>query len=327
MSLAVAIQMDPVENIDIDADSTFALALEAQRRGHGLYHYLPHDLSFRDGRVLARARPLEVRRKRGDHASLGTPETLDLAALDVVLMRQDPPFDMAYITATHLLEHIHPDTLVVNDPVHVRNAPEKLFATHFGGLMPPTLISSDREQILAFRAEHRDIIVKPLFGNGGIGVFHITPEDENLNALMELFTGLYREPVMVQRYLPEVRQGDKRVILIDGRPAGALNRIPPDGEARSNLHVGGRAVKAELDRRDHEICEAIGPALKERGLIFVGIDVIGGYMTEINVTSPTGIQEIDRFDEACLEAEIWDAIEARYASQHSSADHVGHREG
>jgi glutathione synthase len=241
-------------------------------------------------------------------------------------MRQDPPFDMAYITATHLLEHIHPDTLVVNDPVHVRNAPEKLFATHFDRLMPPTLISSDRDQILAFRAEHEDIIVKPLFGNGGVGVFHVAPDDENLNALIEMFTSVYREPVMVQRYLPEVRQGDKRVILIDGRPAGAVNRIPPDGEARSNLHVGGQAVKAELDRRDLEICEAIGPALKERGLIFVGIDVIGGYMTEINVTSPTGLQEIDRFDGVSLEAEIWDSIEARYASEHSTADHVRQRE-
>jgi glutathione synthase len=326
MSLAVAIQMDPVERIDIDGDSTFVLALEAQRRGHGLYHYLPQDLMFREGRVLAKARPLEMRREYGNHATLGEAEIIDLAGLDVVLMRQDPPFDMAYITATHLLEHIHPDTLVVNDPVQVRNAPEKLFATHFGRLMPPTLISSDRDQILAFRAEHEDIIVKPLFGNGGAGVFHVPPGDENLNALIEMFTSLYREPVMVQRYLPEVRQGDKRVILIDGRPAGAVNRIPPDGEARSNLHVGGRAVKAELDRRDLEICEAIGPALKERGLIFVGIDVIGGYMTEINVTSPTGLQEIDRFDGVSLEAEIWDSIEARYASEHSTADHVRQRE-
>ncbi len=327
MSLAVAIQMDPVEPIDIDADSTFALALEAQRRGHGLYHYLPQELSFRDGRVLAAARPLEVRRQRGAHASLGGTEIIDLAGLDVVLMRQDPPFDMAYITATHLLEHIHPATLVVNDPVHVRNAPEKLFATHFGGLMPPTLISSSREQILSFRAEQKDIIVKPLFGNGGAGVFHIPPGDENLNALLELFTGLYREPVMVQRYLPEVRAGDKRIILIDGRPVGALNRVPPAGEARSNLHVGGRAERSDLNARDLEICEAIGPALKDRGLIFVGIDVIGGYMTEINVTSPTGIQEIDRFDGVCLEATIWDAIEARYASQHSASERIGHRQG
>ena len=319
MSLAVAIQMDPVDTIDIDADSTFVLALEAQRRGHGLYHYLPQNLSFRDGRVYARARPLEMRRKRGDHATLGQPELIDLAALDVVLMRQDPPFDMAYITATHLLEHIHPETLVVNDPVHVRNAPEKLFVAQFGPLMPPTLISSDRDEILDFRTEHKDIIVKPLFGNGGAGVFHVGPEDENLNALLEMFTELYREPIMVQRYLPEVRAGDKRIILINGRAAGAVNRVPPAGEARANLHVGARPQRAELDRRDLEICEAIGPVLKKRGLIFVGIDVIGGYLTEINVTSPTGLQEINRFNEVSLESGIWDAIEARLTARHVEA--------
>ncbi len=316
MSLAVAIQMDPVESIDIDVDSTFVLALEAQRRGHGLYHYLPQSLSFRDGRVYARARPLEMRRQHGDHATLGQPQLIDLAALDVVLMRQDPPFDMAYITATHLLEHIHPETLVINDPVHVRNAPEKLFVAHFGPLMPPTLISSDRDEILEFRSEHQDIIVKPLFGNGGAGVFHVGPEDENLNALLEMFTELYREPIIVQRYLPEVRAGDKRIILIDGRAAGAVNRVPPTGEARANLHVGARPQRAELDRRDLEICEAIGPVLAERGLIFVGIDVIGGYLTEINVTSPTGLQEINCFNEASLESDIWDSIEARLASRH-----------
>jgi glutathione synthase len=315
MSLAVAIQMDPVETVNIDTDSTFALALEAQRRGHGLYHYLPRALSFRDGRVHARARPLEVRRVRGDHASLGAPETLDLATFDVVLMRQDPPFDMSYITATHLLEHIHPDTLVVNDPAHVRNAPEKLFVTHFAELMPATLITGDRDQILAFRREHPDLILKPLFGNGGSQVFHVGPADENLNALLELFTSLYREPIVVQQYLPEIRQGDKRIILIDGKAAGAVNRVPAAGESRANLHVGGRAEKAELSRRDLEICEAIGPALAERGLIFVGIDVIGGYMTEINVTSPTGIQEIDRLDGVCLESDIWDAIEAKFQSR------------
>ncbi len=317
MSLAVAIQMDPVESIDIDSDSTFVLALEGQRRGHGLFHYLTQDLSFRDGRVYARARPLAVRRERGNHASLGQPELIDLATLDVVLMRQDPPFDMAYITATHLLEHVHPDTLVVNDPAQVRNAPEKLFATHFGPLMPPTLISSDRAEILDFRAEQGDIIVKPLFGNGGAGVFHVGPEDENLNALLEMFTEFYREPIMVQRYLAEVRAGDKRIILIDGRAAGAVNRLPPPGEARANLHVGARPVKAELDARDQEICEAIGPTLERRGLIFVGIDVIGRYLTEINVTSPTGLQEINRFDGVSLEADIWDAIEARFAARHT----------
>ncbi len=314
MSLAVAIQMDPMESININADSTFALALEAQKRGHALFHYLPSALALRNGRVMARIRPLEVRRELGNHFTLGDEQVVDLATMDVVLMRQDPPFDMAYITATHLLEHIHPKTLVVNDPVHVRNAPEKLLVTHFEGLMPPTLITADRAQILDFRNEYKDIVLKPLFGNGGAGVFHVTPGDENLNSLLELFTQLYREPVIVQAYLPEVRQGDKRIILVDGKAAGAVNRVPASGEARSNLHVGGKAMKAELTARDREICDAIGPTLRERGLIFVGIDVIGNYLTEINVTSPTGIQEIDRFDDICIEAQIWDAIELRRAA-------------
>jgi glutathione synthase len=316
MSLAVGIQMDPIETINIDADSTFVLALEAQARGHALYHFLPRHLSLRHGRLYALARRLEVRRKKGDHFTLGAPETLDLATLDIVLMRQDPPFDMAYITATHLLEHIHPQTLVVNDPAHVRNAPEKLFVTQFPELMPPTLITSDRAEIVAFRREHKDIIVKPLFGNGGAGVFHIEPDDENLNALLELFTQLYREPIIVQRYVPEVRQGDKRIILVDGKAAGAVNRVPAAGEARSNLHVGGKPAKSALSARDREICEAIGPALKERGLVFVGIDVIGDYLTEINVTSPTGIQEINRLDGVKLEVQLWDAFEERYRSRH-----------
>lgn len=318
MSLAVAIQMDPVTSIDIRGDSTFVLALEAQHRGHGLYHYLPQDLSFRNGRVFARIRPLTVQRDADNPAALGNPQMVDLATMDVVLMRQDPPFDMAYITATHLLEHIHPRTLVVNDPVHVRNAPEKLFVTHFAKLMPKTLISSDRKEIEAFRAEYQDIIIKPLFGNGGAGVFHIGPKDENLNALLEMFTELYREPIMVQRYLPEIRQGDKRIILIDGRPVGAVNRVPAAGEARSNLHVGGRAEKSSLSKSDMEICEAIGPALQERGLIFVGIDIIGNCLTEINVTSPTGIQEINRFDDVTLEADIWDVIESRRSEGNSA---------
>jgi glutathione synthase len=311
MSLAVAIQMDPIEDIDIDGDSTFAMALEAQARGHGLFHYLTEDLSLRDGRVLAKARPLQVRREAGNHFSFGAAETLDLAGVDVVLMRQDPPFDMAYITATHILEHIHPQTLVVNDPVSVRNAPEKLFVTHFDGVMPPTLITSSREQIDAFRAEHKDIIVKPLYGNGGAGVFHIGPNDENLNSLLEMFTETYREPIIIQRYLPEVRLGDKRIILVDGEAVGAINRVPAEGESRSNMHVGGRAEKIGLTSRERDICAAIGPSLREQGLIFVGIDVIGDYLTEINVTSPTGIQEIDRFDDTNLSALIWDAIEAR----------------
>ena len=311
MSLAVAIQMDPIADVDIDADSTFVLALEAQERGHGVYHYLPRDLFFRDGRVWANARPMTVRRKKGDHFTLGAVERIDLATLDVVLMRQDPPFDMAYITATHLLEHIHPETLVVNDPVQVRNAPEKLFVTRFAQFMPPTLIATNRKDIMAFRAEHKDIIVKPLYGNGGAGVFHITPGDENLNSLLEMFTQMFREPVIVQAYLKDVRAGDKRIILIDGEVAGAVNRVPAAGESRSNMHVGGKPVKAALTGREREICAALAPELKARGLIFVGIDVIGGYLTEINVTSPTGLQEINRFDGVSLESDIWDAIEAR----------------
>jgi glutathione synthase len=311
MSLAVAIQMDPIMGINISADSTFALALEAQRRGHGLYYYLPRDLSFSHGRVVARAHPLEVRREKGNHFTLGAEEVIDLATFDVVLLRQDPPFDMGYITTTHLLEQVHPKTLVVNDPMHVRNAPEKLFVTRFPDLMPPTLISASKRDVEEFRAEHRDIIMKPLFGNGGAGVFRVREDDENFNSLFEMFTQFYVEPIVVQRYVPEVRRGDKRIILVDGRPVGAINRVPAAGESRSNMHVGGRAEKSALTRREQEICEAIGPALAERGLIFVGIDVIGDYLTEINVTSPTGIQEIDRFDGANLSGLIWDAIEDR----------------
>ncbi len=311
MALTVAFQMDPIESININGDSTFVLALEAERRGHVMYHYLPKHLIFRDGKVLAKARRMSVRRELGNHSTLGAVETLDLSSVDVVLMRQDPPFDMAYITATHILEHIHPKTLVVNDPVSVRNAPEKLFVTHFENVMPPTVITSDADAIKAFRSEHKDIIVKPLYGNGGAGVFHIKPDDENLNALLEMFTTTWREPVIVQRYVPEVRLGDKRIVLIDGKAVGAVNRVPAAGEARSNMHIGGRPEKSRLSKREQEICETIGPALKQRGLIFVGIDVIGDYLTEINVTSPTGIQEINRFDDVALERLVWDAIESR----------------
>jgi glutathione synthase len=292
------------------------LALEAQARGHALFHYLPSDLAFRNGRLYARTRPLEVRREKGNHFTFGTAESIDLSTMDVVLMRQDPPFDMAYITSTHLLEHIHPRTLVVNDPIQVRNAPEKLFVTHFEGLLPPTLITSSREEIDNFRHEHKDIIVKPLYGNGGADVFHITPEDENLGALIEMFTQKYREPIIIQRYLPEVRQGDKRIILVDGVAAGGVSRIPVAGDARANFHAGGTAGKTTLTNREREICEAIGPALVERGLVFVGIDVIGDYLTEINVTSPTGIQEINALDGIQIERLLWDAIETRYDSRH-----------
>ncbi|HWD26743.1 MAG TPA: glutathione synthase [Rhizomicrobium sp.] len=309
--LTVAIQMDPIDKIDIGGDSTFALALEAQARGHKLVYYGPRELTFRDGKVTARVRDLEVRAVKGDHFTLGAARVFDLSTAGVVLMRQDPPFDMAYITATHILENIHPKTLVVNDPAHVRNAPEKLFVTQFEGLMPPTLITSDRAEIDSFRFEHKDIIVKPLYGNGGAGVFRVKSDDENLGSLLEMFTAFYREPVIVQRYVPEVRKGDKRIILVDGAVAGAINRVPAAGEARSNMHVGGRAEATELTAREKHICATIGPELKRRGLIFTGIDVIGDYLTEINVTSPTGIHEVKRFGGKDIAALVWDAIERR----------------
>jgi glutathione synthase len=311
MTLNVAIQMDPIEKIDIGGDSTFALALEAQARGHALIYYGPRDLTFRDGRVSARARPLSVRPVKGDHFTLGEVSVVDLAHMDVVLMRQDPPFDMAYITATHILERLQPKTLVVNDPGHVRNAPEKLFVTLFKDLMPPTLITTDRAEIAQFRAEHKDIILKPLYGNGGAGVFRVKQDDENLGALLEMFTAFYREPVIVQRYIPEVRQGDKRIILVDGEFAGAINRVPAAGEARSNMHVGGRPEATTLTAREKDICAALGPELKKRGLVFTGIDVIGNYLTEVNVTSPTGIWEVKRFGGPHVAALIWDAIDRR----------------
>ncbi len=316
MGLAVAIQMDPIDTINIDADSTFALALEAQARGHALFHYLPEALTLRDGRLYARGRPLEVVRRHGHHHRFGVVEELDLGGLDVILMRQDPPFDMAYITATHLLELLpEGGPLVVNDPAAVRNAPEKLFVLRFRELMPPTLLTRDRDEIRAFWRAHGDIILKPLFGNAGAGVFRLRPGDENLTALLEMYESIQREPVMVQRYLPEVRQGDKRIILVEGEPMGGVMRVPAEGEARANLHVGGQPVKTELTAREREICAAIGPTLRAQGLIFVGIDVIGDWITEINVTSPTGIQEIDRLDGTDIAAKIWDAIEFRLAAR------------
>ena len=319
--LKVAVQMDPIEHIDIEGDSTFVLLLEAAARGYDLWHYEVRHLSLREGaagredprrgRLTAMARPLQVRRERGNHHTFGAAEKIDLADMDVVLMRQDPPFDMAYITATHMLEHVHPRTLVVNDPASVRDAPEKLLVTQFPELMPPTLITWDAAEIRAFRAEHGDIIVKPLFGNGGAGVFRIKPDDENLASLLEMHFGRSREPLMIQRYEPAVRAGDKRIILVDGVAMGAVNRVPAAGEARSNMHVGGRPERSPLTPRDREICEAIGPTLRERGLLFTGIDVIGNYLTEINVTSPTGLQEVARFDGVHLERAIWDAIEGK----------------
>ena len=320
-ALKVAVQMDPIESVNIDGDSTFALMLEGQRRGHQLWHYEVRHMSLTEGkaalgterteRLTARARPVMVERVRGAHYRFGEEAVVDLGAMDVVLMRQDPPFDMAYITATHMLEHIHPRTLVVNDPAAVRNAPEKLLVTHFPDLMPPTLITWDVAAIRSFRAEHRDIIVKPLFGNGGAGVFRIREDDENLASLLEMHWARSREPLMIQRYEPAVRVGDKRVILIDGEPLGAINRVPAQGESRSNMHVGGRPEHVELTTRDREICARIGPALREQGLLFVGIDVIGDWLTEINVTSPTGLQEVQRFSGVDLSAAIWDRIEIR----------------
>ncbi len=311
MTLSVAIQMDPIHAIDIDGDSTFALALEAQARGHRMFYYEPKNLSYRSGRVFARGHHLTVRREKGDHYALKPEAVVELSDMDVVLLRQDPPYDMSYLTTTYILERIHPRTLVVNDPAHVRNAPEKIFPALWPELTPPTLITNDRAALRAFREEHGDIIVKPLYGNGGAGVFRIRPDDENLGSLLETFEKLSRDPLIAQRYLPEVRKGDKRIILVDGEVAGAINRVPADGEARSNMHVGGRAEPTELTAREKEICAAIGPELKARGLIFVGIDVIGDWLTEINVTSPTGIHEVKRFGGADIAALVWDAIEAR----------------
>jgi glutathione synthase len=316
MPLNVAVQMDPIETINIAGDSTFAIMLGAQARGHRLWHYEAGDLSYRDGRVTAPARAITVQRVQGDHFAFGEARTIDLAEdVDVVLMRQDPPFDLAYITATHLLERIADHTLVVNDPASVRNAPEKLFVLDYARFMPPTMITRRLEEARAFHAEHGEVVVKPLYGNAGSAVFHVGRNDANLAALTELFGQVWREPFMVQAFLPDVSKGDKRIVLIDGKVAGAINRLPKDGEIRSNLAAGGRADATELTAREIEICDALGPELSKRGLIFVGIDVIAGYLTEINVTSPTGIVAIDRFNGSDTPALIWDAIEARLAGR------------
>ena len=312
MSLTVAVQMDPIASINPLGDSTFAMMLEAQARKHRLVYYTPDTLALRDNKVTASVAPIEVFDKpKGEHFKLGDFARADLNQYDVVLMRQDPPFDMNYITISHILERIHPKTLVVNPPASVRNAPEKILVTEFPELMPPTLVTRDRALIHAFRREHGNIIVKPLYGNGGAGVFFIQEGDHNLASLLELFEQSFREPFMIQRYLPEVRQGDKRIILVDGEAVAGLNRVPSEGEARSNMHAGGRPELSPLTEREREICAAIGPALKARDMIFVGIDVIGGYLTEINVTSPTGIREIKRFGGPDIAPMIWDAIEKR----------------
>ena len=313
MGLKIAVQMDPMERINIEGDSTFAIMLGAQARGHTLYHYAAEDLNYADGRLWTQARPVTVQRVEGDHHRFGEAVSLDLGRdVDVVLMRQDPPFDLGYITATHLLERIQDQTLIVNDPASVRNAPEKVWVLDYAQFMPPTLITRSLDEARAFLAEHGEIVVKPLHGNGGKAVFKVGRDGANLASLIEVFNTAYREPHMVQAFLPGVAQGDKRIVLVDGEVAGAVNRIPGEGEIRSNLAVGGKAAKTDLTDREQEICDAIGPELKARGLLFVGIDVIGGqWLTEINVTSPTGIVAIDKFNGTDTTAMIWDAIEAK----------------
>ena len=317
MSLTVAVQMDPLDSINIAGDSTFALMLSAQDRGHTLFHYSAEDLNYRDGRVWAKAHPVTVQRVVGDHFSVDEPVNLDLGDdADVVLMRQDPPFDLGYITATHLLERIADRTLVVNDPAQVRNAPEKVFVLDYPQFMPPTLVTRSLDEARKFLAEHGAIVIKPLHGNGGKAIFKVESDGANLSALMEVFNMTWREPHMVQAFLPDVAKGDKRIVLIDGEVAGAINRLPGEGEIRSNLAVGGSAEKSELTDKEREICAVLGPELKKRGLLFVGIDVIGGtWLTEINVTSPTGIVAIEKFDGTDVAGMIWDAIEAKVAAR------------
>lgn len=311
--MKIAVQMDPVMAVDPHADSTYALMREASKRGYELFHYQPTSLSLRGKKLTAMGEEVEIL-SGNPHARLGPRQRLELSQMDVLLLRQDPPFDMAYITTTHMLEHVMDDVLVVNDPIWVRNAPEKLLVMHYPELMPETLVTCDPLEIRAFREEFGDIIIKPLFGNGGAGVFKLTRKDPNLASLLEMFAERSAEPLMIQRFLPDVAAGDKRIILADGEVVGAINRVPQAGEARSNMHVGGRPEKISMSPRDHEICAAIGPMLKERGLIFVGIDVIGNHITEINVTSPTGLQELDRFDGINSAGILLDAIEARLAS-------------
>ncbi len=311
--LKVAIQMDPIGAVDIDADTTFMMMLEAQRRGHRMWVYDVRTLALEDGRLFARGQTVTVKPERGAHADLGPMEGIELGQMDVVLMRQDPPFDMAYVTATYLLETIHPRTLVVNDPAQVRGAPEKLFATRFPGLQPPTLISADPTALRDFHRRHGDVVLKPLHGAGGSGVVRLKADDPNLDALIEIHAAASPEPLVIQKFIPAVSRGDKRILLVDGAPVGAINRVPAKDQVRSNLHVGGRAEPVELTARDQEICAAIGPELKARGLIFVGIDVIGDWLTEINVTSPTGAQQLKRFGGPDATAAMWDVIERKRA--------------
>ena len=309
--MKIAFQMDPIEYVDINADSTFRLAEEAQNRGHDLYVYTPNDLTFNRGKVAAKVRSISLKRKMGDHVNLGAVELLDLSEFGVIWLRQDPPFDMGYITNTHLLDLVAQETLIVNNPFWVRNLPEKLLVLEFPDLIPDTVISRDLEEIKEFKQEFKDIIVKPLYGNGGAGIFRLKEDDKNLTSLHELFSNMSSEPLIAQAFLPDVRNGDKRIILVDGSPVGAINRVPKAGEIRSNMHVGGKAEPAKLSQRDREICRAIGPTLKSKGQVFVGIDVIGEHLTEINVTSPTGIQELERFDKVNIAEMIWHAVEEK----------------
>ena len=311
MSLNVAVQMDPIERINIRGDSTFALMLEAKARGHRLSYYPPDKLAQRGNDVFATVQPVDVRDEIGNHVTLGEAKRINLEAFDVILLRQDPPFDMSYITTTHMLERVHPKTLVVNDPAHVRNAPEKIFVMEFADLMPPTLITRDLAEIKAFREEHSDIVMKPLYGHGGGSVFRLTRDDLNFGSLYDLFATTFREQWMVQTFLPAVKHGDKRIILVDGEYAGAVNRVPAPDDLRSNMVRGGSPKDTELTPREREICKRLGPALRERGLIFVGIDVIDGHLTEINVTSPTGIRAIRNVGGPDVAAMVWDAIEAK----------------
>ncbi|GAA6164180.1 glutathione synthase [Pelagimonas sp. KU-00592-HH] len=309
--MKIAFQMDPIQSVDINADSSFRIAEEAQARGHELFYYSPDKLAYEEGKITARGHFMTLRREQGNHADLSEVTHVNLEDFDVVWLRQDPPFDMHYITSTHLLDRLKGKALVVNDPFWVRNYPEKLLVLDFPDLTPPTTIARDLDTIKAFKEKHGDVILKPLYGNGGAGVFRLDANDRNLTSLHELFTGFSREPLIVQKFLPDVSNGDKRVILVDGEPVGAINRVPAAGETRSNMHVGGRPEKIGLSERDLEICAAIGPLLKEKGQVFVGIDVIGDYLTEINVTSPTGIQELERFDGVNIAEKIWEAIEAK----------------
>ena len=309
--MKIAFQMDPIEYVDINADSTFRLAEEAQNRGHDLYVYTPNDLTFKRSKITAKVRSISLKRIIGDHVSFGAIEIVDLTEFDVIWLRQDPPFDMGYITNTHLLDLIAKETLILNNPFWVRNLPEKLLVLEFPDLIPDTVISRDLEEIKEFKREFKDIIIKPLYGNGGAGIFRLKEDDKNLTSLHELFSNMSSEPLIAQAFLPDVRNGDKRIILVDGSPVGAINRVPKAGEIRSNMHVGGKAEPAKLSQRDREICSAIGPTLKSKGQVFVGIDVIGRYLTEINVTSPTGIQELERFDNVNIAEMIWHAVEEK----------------